>query len=139
MPNATQLSVYITVGCIPFDVNVNATALNVTCSDSLPATGAATADINSTFIKGILWSEGFEDSSNGAIIGQRHIRPGHQRPVVLVLPEIKSVLQIIIQRYRVRKELAAPFYLKSEDNQISLASLTLKYPLIWRPGRHGKC
>ncbi len=53
--------VYITVGCIPFDVDLTATSPNITCVDSLPGNGAAAANVISTFVRGTLWYEGFED------------------------------------------------------------------------------
>ncbi|MCK5470202.1 MAG: hypothetical protein KAI99_16885, partial [Cyclobacteriaceae bacterium] len=59
-------SVYIDVGCIPFDVVLSATSPNIVCSDSVPSNGSATANVDATFLRGTLWYEGFEDVVAGA-------------------------------------------------------------------------
>lgn len=59
--------VIIDVGCIPFDVEVTALSPNLSCADTVPANGSASANVNASFIRGTLWYEGFEDLSNGTI------------------------------------------------------------------------
>jgi hypothetical protein len=54
--------VYINVGCIPFDVDLTAISPNLVCTDSVPANGIASANVDATFIRGTVWYEGFEDS-----------------------------------------------------------------------------
>ena len=54
--------VYIDVGCIPFDVDLTAISPNLVCTDSVPANGIASANVDATFIRGTHWYEGFEDS-----------------------------------------------------------------------------
>ncbi len=60
--------VYINVGCVPFDINVNATAANTVCSTTVPANGVAEVGISGSAISGTLWYEGFEDLNDGAIV-----------------------------------------------------------------------
>lgn len=54
--------VFINVGCIPFDVDLTAISPNLVCTDSVPANGIASANVDATFIRGTVWYEGFEDS-----------------------------------------------------------------------------
>jgi len=54
--------VYIDVGCIPFDVDVAAQSPNLVCTDSVPANGIASANVDATFLRGTVWYEGFEDA-----------------------------------------------------------------------------
>ena len=54
--------VYIDVGCIPFDVDLTALSPNLVCTDSVPANGIASANVDATFLRGTVWYEGFEDA-----------------------------------------------------------------------------
>jgi hypothetical protein len=54
--------VYVDIGCVPFDIQVNATSANTVCSVTVPANGAAEAVINGSALAGTLWYEGFEDA-----------------------------------------------------------------------------
>ena len=58
--------VFIDVGCVPFDIAVNALSANTVCSVTVPANGSAEALITGSALAGTLWYEGFEDISNGA-------------------------------------------------------------------------
>jgi len=60
-------NVYITVGCIPFDVNVTALSPNTVCNATSPANGIAEAEVLATFLRGSVWYEGFEDLPAGTI------------------------------------------------------------------------
>jgi hypothetical protein len=53
--------VFIDVGCIPFDVDLTALSPNLVCTDSVPANGIASANVDATFLRGTVWYEGFED------------------------------------------------------------------------------
>jgi hypothetical protein len=57
--------VYVDIGCVPFDIQVNATSANTVCSVTVPANGAAEAVINGSALAGTLWYEGFEDLNDG--------------------------------------------------------------------------
>ena len=59
--------VYISIGCVPFDVNVTALSPNNVCSDSVPANGSAEANVNTSILRGTLWYEGFEDVPEGSM------------------------------------------------------------------------
>ena len=60
--------VFIEVGCVPFDIAVNATSANTVCSVTVPANGAAQAEITGSALSGTLWYEGFENLSNGTTV-----------------------------------------------------------------------
>ncbi len=60
--------VHITVGCVPFDVNVTQTSPNVLCIDTLPANGSARAEATGLPALGTIWYEGFSDLSNGTTV-----------------------------------------------------------------------
>ena len=57
--------VYIRVGCEPFEIEASAISPNVTCSDSLPGNGSASAI---AYLDKIVWYEGFEDLSNNTTV-----------------------------------------------------------------------
>jgi hypothetical protein len=60
--------VFIEVGCVPFDIAVNATSANTVCSVTVPANGAAEANISGSALSGTLWYEGFENLTNGTTV-----------------------------------------------------------------------
>lgn len=57
--------VYITVGCIPYDVTVTQTSASVLCVDTLPANGSARAETSGLPALGTIWFEGFSDIADG--------------------------------------------------------------------------
>ncbi|MCK5471111.1 MAG: hypothetical protein KAI99_21455, partial [Cyclobacteriaceae bacterium] len=57
--------VYVNVGCIPFDISVNALSPSTLCNDTLPQNGVAEAQVTTGNMFGILWSEDFNDHING--------------------------------------------------------------------------
>lgn len=58
--------VYINVGCIPFDVSATQLSSNSVCSDTVPPNGAASANVDATYLRGTFYYEGFEDVPSGA-------------------------------------------------------------------------
>ncbi|MCG8310665.1 MAG: Ig-like domain-containing protein, partial [Cytophagales bacterium] len=57
--------VYIDVGCVPFDITVNALSPNTLCDDTLPQNGSAEASVTAGNQFGILWSEDFSGIADG--------------------------------------------------------------------------
>lgn len=57
--------VWITVGCIPYNVTATQLTPNILCVDTLPANGSASALTSGLPAMGTIWFEGFSDLSDG--------------------------------------------------------------------------